>query len=437
MNSEEIRKRILENSQRLEAPLLQKAKKVPWRKKVHVTRDFFKKRNRQFYWRYKKLPKAVRRVLLLGIIVAGVGKGAPYLAEILRERAAYSQVQDCENLRNQEIQSVDQYNDQIKNELQKRYVISDRESFDKLYQASLPLIQLSLFSVECCAFEPYSVKGNSVLDTGNIGLCYYPIDGNPDNSKWIKLSSYVAKNGVFRDDMKKSFRLTDSWFTRLEEGAVCKEMYSLLKGAELTPHEFASICAERYASKACGRSLCKFVRENYKNPVKCAQKFLSYTASESFPGLNKRRLMEALLYLNEGNFASQMYGFTTQKVKLKHGGDAYTGPVNDMKQGDVSRLWRAVASGNIDLILAEQNKVVEKISSGGQTIYDAICLEINDEEFRDNVLKYCFKEEKEIGLEDAIELAAIETASLNMKPTKKRVALNMLISSIRNRSNAN
>ena len=40
-------------------------------------------------------------------------------------------------------------------------------------------------------------------------------------------------------------------------------------------------------------------------------------------------------------------------------------------------------------------------------------------------------------LEDAIELAAIETASLNMKPTKKRVALNMLISSIRNHSNAN
>lgn len=68
------------------------------------------------------------------------------------------------------------------NKLSKSYKITDMESFKQLYEAALPLAQISLFPTEILVLNPYSDDGKPESNTIGLGSYWYPKNGDPYSS---------------------------------------------------------------------------------------------------------------------------------------------------------------------------------------------------------------------------------------------------------------
>ncbi len=407
MDRDALKQKIKEDASKIKSDLQGRLDSIDWKEKRKRVRAFFKKTGKAFYKEFQKLPKKVRRGVIAAIVVAGV------LTPKMIQK--YYNAQRKEFRTEKQIKEDQTYNDNIRQELKKKYVISDRQSFDELYEAALPLVQMSLFCVECCAIDPYDVDGKSGLNTAAIGLCYYPENGNPESRKWIKTSTYIERYGAAKETVESALRKVDGWYRCLDGGAVCDQMYRLLQGSELTVHEFAAIASLRYQSKRRGMELCDFVKKNYQNPILCAQKIVSYSAPQGFPGDSKRRMHEACLYLNEDNYVQQMHQFRTKFIKFRYGGNGYSAPVMNIKPKDVLVLKNAILSGDLVAIQEEQRKILEA-SLIGVSIADVIEKEVSDAAYKNSLLKYCFKESETMDLQTAIDM----TNNVSLETEKKQ-----------------
>ena len=374
-----------------------KIKDIPFKEKLSRSRHFFKTAESKIRADYKKLPQRLRRLILIGIIAGYPSLMGPPKSPA-HDKTSKHDIELLPTQANKQ-EALMIYNEKIKAALEKKYVISDRKTFDELYQAALPLIQVSLFSIESCALEPYSDNRGPVLNTRCIGLFYCPENDDPSSKRWIKTSTYVARNGPKEDSVDFSFRCIDGWYSCLDNGAACNQMYNLLKGAELNVHEFAAIAMIRFGNTNKGNNLCRFVHEHYDDRVSCAKKIAQFSVPSNFPGLAKRWVHAACLYLNENNYVQQIYQFKTKMINLKHGGDAYSASVTHLNEKDILALKTALNSGNLAIIAREQKRILRS-SQGNLTIAGVVRQEISDKAYRNNILRYCFKEDKAADLED-------------------------------------
>ena len=428
MNKEEFKRGLEKNSELRRRRANAVVQQTSFKQKRSAVRTFFDKADKKEYRRFKSLPKVLRKAALYGIVLFATWKTVDILPQKINN---YPANKEKDSLETPEIKpvSVEEYNNNIKSELEKKYAISDRESFDKLYEASLPLIQMSLFSVEAFALDSYSDRKGASANTAGIGLFYYPVSGDPDDTKWVQTSTYIRKHGTIKETLESAFKGVNGWYRSLDNGAVCDQMYEMLRGAELTPYQFASIATVRYNSKSKGNDICRFVRRNYQNPLACARRIASYPVPENFPGTAKRRMHEAALYLNYGDYVQKMYQSETKLVKRSGGARIYAAPAMNMRSQDVLACRQALSSGNKEAIISSQNRIFQPIR-GSQSISDLVKAEISDEQYRDNILKYCFKEEESITLDDAIELAQADEATA--RKTSKRFGSKAAIALIGN-----
>ena len=187
------------------------------------------------------------------------------------------------------------------------YQITDRESFQALYDAAFPLLIQSMMPTEIYVSKPYSDNGKTT-NTAGLGSYWFPENGNPKSSKWIKTSEYVKKHKNLQVSGSEACDLADGWFRYREDGRIFEQMYKRLKGCELNICEFTAIASCIYNSETLGFELCDFVKENYKSPKKCANKLLSLKpkGSKFANGIKKRHIHEALLYLNINRYADYL-----------------------------------------------------------------------------------------------------------------------------------
>jgi len=403
MSDSDYEKKILEEARNLEL-LLQRRSEIVASQKKSQNSDV-----------RKKIHRIAKRLGLVGAVATGV--------VLFPKSEAFQKISDCfkggkeqTEVKTPPISKEEEikiYNDNIKVELEKKYVISDQESFDKLYEAALPLMQVALFSVECCALDPYSDNGGPVKNTRGIGN-YYCWDH--EKGKMVKTSAWLREHGEVRETVESAFQGIDDWCSCASPGtkSVREQMFHMLKGSELNPRECAAIMLVGYGNGEKRKNLCRFVCKHYNDPISISQYIERQSVPSNFPGIAKRWVHAACLYSNE-EYVQQMYQFRTKMVKLKYGGDAYSASVSHMSWKDVSAIKGAIKSGDLESIIKEQKRILNA-SQGDLTIAGVIQQEVLNESYRDNLLKYCFKENETINLEDAIEMA--KTDSKNVEREK-------------------
>ncbi len=205
-----------------------------------------------------------------------------------------------------------------------KYTITDRQSFEDAFNASLPLIHRALLATEWFSSDGYSDNKNPAKNTIGKGLYWFPntdkfrADGSIDidninwkTVEWIKTKEYLKKHPNFKINYKDAKFVTEQWYKTREGGRIITKMSSLLKGCELAPHELAAIASVYYNDESCGRKLCSFVHDNYQNKFACAEYISKLQPKDSSfdEGIQKRHCHEALYYLNYNNYCARVLDF--------------------------------------------------------------------------------------------------------------------------------
>ena len=170
------------------------------------------------------------------------------------------------------VQSAEETAPKESSQLSKKYQINDLKSFHQLYSDALNFMALSMFPTEVLVNEAYTDNGKTINTIG-LGSFWFPKDGNPQSSEWILTSDYVKKKKI-KLTGPQAFALTDGWYRHRENGRIYKDMYKRLKGCELKAHEFAAIATVMYNNEVNGKELCDYIKDNYKDPLKCAAKIM-------------------------------------------------------------------------------------------------------------------------------------------------------------------
>lgn len=405
MDKEKLKQRAKEDFSRIYGNAKAKLDSIDWKEKRKRIQAFFKKTGKALYKQFMKLPKRVRRDVMIAILLAGS-------AGVLKVAYDVKKVVDIHK------QKVEQERQQrlFKDKLEQKYQITDKASFQKLYEDALPLIQVSMLPTECLILDPYSDNGKAVSNTIGLGSYWYPKNGNPKSSEWIYASQHFEEQGAHRIAAELAFDLADGWYRYREAGRVFKNMYKMLEGTELNVHEFAAIATVMYNSEKSGAELCKFVQENYKDPIKCAQKIVSLHAnSKKFKGLPKRHLHEAYLYLNYDNYTDKMYDFFVRTGKNSRGKFYAQTSVTQLSDEDTKAGIEAVLSGDESKIIEEQQKISSYICKGGQTVREIIHENVINENYSISLLAFLSPENRDISLESAINLSNASMAEQQYK----------------------
>ncbi|MBO4285395.1 MAG: hypothetical protein J5895_04095 [Alphaproteobacteria bacterium] len=345
----ELKQKIKTQTRQVNDDIEEKLGNIDFKEKLDRSRLFFKNADKEVYQKYKKLPKRPRRAFLIAVIVGASSYLAPKVVNDIRQKAE-TERQKKEWQKHQE---------DFKNKMTRRRVISDRADFDALYKDALGLIQLAMFPTECLVLTPYADNNKKVCNTIGLGSYLYPKDGDPKNSEWIKASQYFKIHGKQSISAEQALNLVDGWFCHRENGRVLNNMYKLLEGSALTAHEFAAIASVMYNNETKGRDLCRFVSQNYQNPMICAQKIADLNVKKGFGGLAKRHLHEAYSYLNLDDYISKINRFKQTSV-------------TQLSQKDVAAGKAAIHSGNVEAIIKEQSKIVDYNADGSQSIREII-----------------------------------------------------------------
>ena len=250
----------------------------------------------------------------------------------------------------------------------KKYKISDDESFKKLYEESLNFMALSMFPTEILVNQPYSDNKNSKkANTIGLGSYYYPPDGNPKCVKeWITLQDYLQKHPKEKlyIDGQKAVELMDGWFRYREHGRVYRALRNRLMGTTLTMNQFVAIATVLYNRESSGWELCTSVKNNYKNPIKCAADLMNLKVPEdNEDGLKRRHMHEALIYLNVDDYCNRVPYLFVEQV-----GDNYNTSINQQKISDCDSLARDLSNGKLDMAEFLSKKI--RTFQRGQQVFE-------------------------------------------------------------------
>ena len=400
----ELKQKIKNQARQINDDIEEKLESISFKEKLKSLRSFFKNADKEVHQKYKKLPKRTRRAFLIAVIAAAY----PTL------KIANTVYQNDQDLKQQE--QMQKLRRDFKENLTRRRVISDKTDFDALYKDALGLIELSMFPTECLVLSPYSDNNKKVCNTIGLGSYYYPKDGNPESSEWIKASQYFKLHGKQNIEADKALDLVNGWFCHREGGRALTSMYNILEGAALTAHEFAAIASVMYNSESKGRALCHIVKDNYQNPMLCAQKIAELSVKKGFNGLARRHLHEAYLYLNLDDYLSKMCNFKVQKsagdtTNFSGQTSVFQLPLKDVKAGQ-----KAISSGDVAEIIKEQSKIVNYNVENALTIGDIIRQNVANAEHRNALLAF---DDKTISFEDAKEAMEKDDSNKSFKIAEK------------------
>ena len=257
------------------------------------------------------------------------------------------------------------------NKLTQKHKITDKESFDKLFDDAFPMIVPSLLPTETLVLKPYSDNG-TFSNTIGVGSYWYPAGGNPDTTAWVLSSKYFAgKDTTVTGD--HAVDLIKGWVKNREDGRVYKNLHKALKGAEISVNEFAAIFGVAYNNEKNGADLCKFVKDNHDNPIKCAQKIISFKPNAKFEkGIAKRHLHEAYLYLNLDDYALKVYDMKYYEGVNSKGQEYVVTSVTQLSENDINPGKTAINSGDTNRIIDEQNKICNYVKKDAITISDLL-----------------------------------------------------------------
>lgn len=247
----------------------------------------------------------------------------------------------------------------------KKYEISDDESFKNLYEESLNFMALSMFPTEILVNQPYSDNKNTKkANTIGLGSYFYPSDGNPKNTgKWIKLKDYLQKHPKEKlyVDGPKAVELMDGWFRYREQGRVYTGLRNRLRGTTLTMNQFVAIATVLYNRERSGWELCDSIKNNYNDPIKCAADLMNLKVPEdNKDGLKRRHMHEALIYLNVDGYCNRVPYLFVEPV-----GDNYNTSINQIKVSDCDRLAKNLRNGKLE-VADELSKKIRTFRRGQQ-----------------------------------------------------------------------
>ncbi len=262
--------------------------------------------------------------------------------------------------------NISQFVENVKKEkqLNQKYKITDKKSFDELFNASFEHIVKSLTLSEVFVADAYSDNGLTVNTVG-LGSYYYPCNGNPKSSDWQTVNSYVKKHGNIHIDGQNAVELVDGWFKYREGGRIYKAMQKALMGAELNVCQFSAIATCYYNSEVSGKKVAKFVSENYNNPYACALMFMSVSPNNEFHnGINKRHLHEALKYLNYNDYNEEMDKLLVEKRTAKNGSTFYVTSITQLTPEDCQKFKQALKENNKEVISQICDKIFDYKGKG-------------------------------------------------------------------------
>lgn len=254
-------------------------------------------------------------------------------------------------------------------DFKKSYQVTDKESFRTLYDAAFPLLIQSMMPTEIYVDGTYS-DNNKTVNTAGLGSYWFPENGDPKSSEWIKTSEYINSGKILNMTGEKACELADGWFRCREDGRVFNRLYEKLKGCELNICEFAAIAGCIYNSEQCGFELCDYVRENYKDPIKCAAKLASLKPkNKSFEdGIKKRHIHEALLYLNLDGYAE-----CQSLLKVKEGVNSknkkyYVSSVTQLEPNECNPMIEGLNKGSTKEAKEVMRNITGWHSQGAKTV---------------------------------------------------------------------
>lgn len=326
---------------------------------------FIEKMGKKTIEKYNSLSKKGKMILWGSLVMAlPVAKGGVFVKNKVAEHR-------------KEVKRKEYVQSKI-NKLTQKHKITDKESFDKLFDDAFPMIVPSLLPTETLVLEPYSDNG-TVSNTIGVGSYWYPAGGNPDTTVWVLSSKYFAnKDTTVTGD--HSVDLIKGWVKSRENGRVYNRLYKNLKGSEISVNEFAAIFGVTYNNEANGVSLCKFVKDNHDNPMACAQKIISYKPNAKFEkGIAKRHLHEAYLYLNLDDYAMRVYDMKYYSGVNSKGKEYVVTSVTQLSADDIDPGRNAIKSGDTAKIIEEQNKICNYVKKNAVTISDLLVENLSSE----------------------------------------------------------
>ena len=327
---------------------------------------FMKKMEKNAYEKYQGLSKKGKIILWTSLIAA--------LPTIKAGVAIHHKIQEHK----QKVEQVDFANSKIQ-KLTEKHKISDRESFDKLFDDAFPMIVTSMLPTECMVLEPYSDNGKC-SNTIGVGSYWYPAGANPDTALWVLAAKYFIDKQDIVISGDHAIDLIKGWVKSREGGRVYDRLYKNLKNAEINVHEFAAIFGVAYNNEANGAALCKFVQKHHDNPMKCAQKIISFRCNKKFEkGIAKRHLHEAYLYLNLDNYAMKIYDTKYLEGVNSLGNHYITTSVTQLSEEDIDAGKTAINSGDEQKIIEEQNKIINYVKKGAITISEVLIKNLSTE----------------------------------------------------------
>lgn len=248
----------------------------------------------------------------------------------------------------------------------KKYKITDKQSFDELYNAAFPLIIKSMLPTEMLINKGYSDNNKGVPNTIGIGSYWYPKNGDYKSPDWTKTSDFLKKHPNHEITSKQAKDLADGWFRYRENGRVYNNMYKLLQGCELTIYELSAIASCYYNNEAKGACLCNYVHDNYKNPVKCANYIINLECNDpNFKdGIFKRHVHEALLYLNIENYQQKIGMFLLKENKGKFCGSSVT----QLSVAQCNELREDMNKGNLNVAKKTAQCIFNYVCKNGTSV---------------------------------------------------------------------
>lgn len=283
----------------------------------------------------------------------------------------------------------------------KKYKIKTRADFDQLYADAEPFIFAAMIPTENWRtdFHNDRQKSNAVPNSVGVGLFYVGVKNGAldfNSLTWKKTKSYVisyrrSHNGKNPPSLKpyQLYEGTRGWFKNMDSGRHLNELFSHLKGAELTINEFAAIASIYYNDEAIGKQVCNYVKTNYKNPKKCAQYILSTRIK--LPGIKPRRVHEVLMYLNHNNYCVNVFGLEV---------DGHLGTSVSGLGGHFDALKKGITNAKLD---AAANTIYTRAVKNGRSIKYYVQLMNNHQ---DAVLAFAGQTAQTIEMDERGELYA-------------------------------
>ena len=207
------------------------------------------------------------------------------------------------------------------------------KDMEKLFDQSLNIIFAELILEEVPMPRAYDDGGlyAGKKNTFGVGSTYSPIDiknYSDTTAKWYHLYTNPKTFGSRTVSYEEMLQLVIGWgrYRKITQDPKTKEfhtrkivlerMFNLLKGASLRPNEFAALYCAAYNNENNIQKLCPFVKDNYKDPIACANKIMTWCQTGPANGGTKDRCeFEALVYLNHNGFCQAMLDMYTKPLK--------------------------------------------------------------------------------------------------------------------------